>query len=284
MTDESKTLEPDEQAEATEPAAPEAPAAAPPPWVPSPAQVHRYPDADSVAAAAVKRFIDSAKRAVHRSGRFIVVLAGGSTPRALYRLLTESPQREAVAWDKTLFVFGDERCVPPDDEASNYRMARETLLDPLEIPGHRVLRIKGEQKPLEAARRYQVRLGDLFLGDKKRHFDLALLGIGADGHTASLFPGTAALDETERWVVANEVPQLDTWRLTLTLPALCQSRKVLFLATGEEKAPVIAEAFGGVEHPAPHPCERVLPRGGSREVLLDRAAASAIPHEDPAET
>jgi len=255
---------------------PPAPVATTAPWLPSPPQVHRYKGPDEVAAAAAKLFLDSAKRAVDQADRCLVVLAGGSTPRSLYRLLAESPYRENVPWPKMFFVFGDERCVPPDHEDSNYGMVRETLFDPLEIPAHNVLRMKGEQVPAEAARRYQVRIGDLFLSHPKRQFDLVLLGIGADGHTASLFPDTKALDEQERWVVANEVPQLGAWRLTLTFPALNAAKKVVFLATGERKAQVIAEAFGGVEHAEPHPCERVAPRARC-EVLIDEAAASLIP-------
>jgi len=130
---------------------------------------------------------------------------------------------------------------------------------------------------VDAARRYEVRLGDLFLYEKKRHLDLVLLGIGEDGHTASLFPGTAALEEQTRWVVANEVPQLSGWRITLTLPALNSARRVIFIAAGEAKAQVIAEAFGGVEHAAPHPCELVRPFHARREVLIDREAASRMP-------
>jgi 6-phosphogluconolactonase len=246
------------------------------PWLPEPPKIYRYADAEVLAEAAARRFVDSARRAVARSDRFHVVLAGGSTPRALYRRLAEPPHRDAVPWDKTFFAFGDERCVPPDHERSNYRMARETLFAPLQISESRVLRMKGEQTPADAARRYEVRLGDLFLGRSRRHFDLVLLGVGADGHTASLFPGTAALAETERWVVANEVPGLGEWRLTLTLPALNSARRVIFLATGEEKARAIAEAFGGVEHAPPHPCERVAPFHARREVLIDQGAASLL--------
>jgi 6-phosphogluconolactonase len=252
------------------------------PWVPSPPQIFRYKDPRAIAEAAAKRFLDSAKRAVAKADRFVVVLAGGSTPRWLYRRLTGPPYRNGVPWSKTFFVFGDERCVPPDDEASNYRMVQETLFGPLEIPAVRVLRMKGEQNPVEAARRYEVRLGDLFLNRPKRRFDLVLLGIGADGHTASLFPGTAALEEQERWVVANEVPRLGAARLTLTLPALNTARRVIFQATGEEKAQVIAEAFGGVEHEARHPCELVAPPWGRREVLIDHAAASRVPRDEAA--
>ena len=252
-------------------------------WEPSPAQVHRYKNAEALAKAAAKRFIDSAKRAVDKNDRFTVVLAGGSTPRRLYSMLTEPPYRDSVPWKQTFFAFGDERCVPPDDAASNYRMAKECLFDPLEIPDQRVLRMKGERPPEKAAELYEVRLGDLFLGRSKRRFDLVLLGIGADGHTASLFPGTAALEEQERWVAANHVAKLDAWRLTLTLKALNSARRVIFLATGEEKARVIAEAFGGVDHEPPHPCERIAPFHARREVLLDHDAASLIPHDDDGE-
>jgi 6-phosphogluconolactonase len=251
-----------------------------PPWLPSPPQIYRFKDPAALAESAAKRFLDSAKRAVQKNDRFLVVLAGGSTPRQLYQRLVQEPYRAAVPWKRTYFVFGDERCVPPDDEASNYRMAQETLFDPLEIPDHRVLRMKGEQVPADAARRYRVRLNDLFLGLPRRHFDLVLLGIGTDGHTASLFPGTQALEETEHWVAANEVPQLGAWRLTLTYPALNSARRVIFLATGESKAQVIAEAFGGLDHPRPHPCELVAPLHARREVLVDVEAAARIPKQD----
>jgi len=272
---------PDAQPE-TEPAAnPEATDdAAEAPWRPSPVSVVRYRDIQGVAEAAAKRFQDVAKRAVQKNDRFIVVLAGGSTPRALYKRLAEPPFRGGVPWSRTYFVFGDERCVPPDHESSNYRMAHETLFEPLEIPDHRVLRMKGEQNPTDAARRYGVRLNDLFLGLPRRHFDLVLLGLGTDGHTASLYPGTAALEETEKWVTANHVPQLDQWRLTLTFKALNSARRVLFLAAGKRKARIVAEAFGGVEHPEPYPCERVAPLNARRELLVDQDAASQLPKDD----
>ena len=279
-----ETTEPSELDDAAQPTQDETAVAAEDgsrPWLPSPAQVHRYREPAALADAAAKRFLDSAKRAVDKTDRFIVVLAGGSTPRTLYRRLTEPPYRDSVPWKRTYFVFGDERCVPPDDATSNYRMVHETLLQPLEISQHHVLRMKGEHTPVEAARRYEVRLNDLFLNEPRRKFDLLLLGIGTDGHTASLFPGTAALEEQERWVVANQVPQLDdAWRLTMTFKALTASRCVIFMATGEEKAQVIAEAFGGVEHAEPHPCERVTPLHARREVLIDHSAASRIPRNE----
>ena len=261
-----------------EPAAPApAEAAESAPWAVLPPQIQRFKDPQALAQAAAQRWVETALRAVQKLDHFVVVLAGGSTPRLLYQRLTEAPFRERAPWARTLFVFGDERCVPPDHESSNYRMARETLFEPLAIPEQRVLRMKGEDKPQDAARRYEVRLADLFLVRPRRSFDLVLLGLGTDGHTASLFPGTAALGETERWVAANHVPRLDAWRLTLTLPALNSAGRVMFLATGAEKARVVAEAFGGVPHPEPHPCERVAPPGARREVLVDREAAALLP-------
>lgn len=259
------------------------PAPAEPEQPPRTPQVQRYPKPEGVAKAAAKRFLETAKRTVDKYDRFTVVLGGGEDLKRLYTLLTESPYREKVPWKKTFFVFSDERCVPPEDEHSNYRMAQETLFAPLEIPEHRVLRMKGERQPERAAQLYEVRLGDLFLGKSKRSFDLVLLGIGADGHTASLFPGTTALEEQERWVAANHVPQLDAWRLTLTPKALKSTRRVIFLATGEEKAQVISEAYGGLEHDTPHPCELVSPYYARKEVLIDRDAASKIPREETEE-
>jgi len=247
------------------------------PWKPHPYQLHRFHDADLLAASAAKRYADCAERAVQRHGRFTVVLAGGNTPRLLYQKLTEEPYRESLPWSKTVFLFGDERCVSPDEENSNYRMACDTLFDPLEIAPHQVFRMKGEQTAVEAARRYAVRLGDLFVGQDHKRFDLLLLGVGDDGHTASLFPETEALEETERWVVGNQVPRLDEWRITMTLKALNAAQRVMFLVTGEAKAQVVAEAFGGLPHEAKHPCELVAPHGARRDVLLDESAASQLP-------
>lgn len=175
-------------------------------------------------------------------------------------------------------LFGDERCVPADHPQSNYRLARELLFDPVRVPSRNVHRMRGElDDPVAAAASYETVLRELFRGAPLPRFDLLLLGVGQDGHTASLFPGTAALRESSRWVVANHVPQLASWRLTLTLPALCAARRILFLVTGESKARVLAEAFGGSPHEPPYPCERVVPLDGQREVLADRAAASLLP-------
>ena len=231
-----------------------------------------------VAHAAGERFLAAAVEAVRSRGRFVVVLSGGSTPQAMHRVLTSSPWQSEIPWSRSVVLFGDERCVPPDHEDSNFHMASETLLDHVGIPKNRIHRIEGElDDPAEAARRYERVLHELYRPEEPSCFDLVMLGIGEDGHTASLFPETKALNENRRLVVANRVPALDSWRITLTFPALCAAGQVLFLATGEMKARVVAEAFGGLPHDVRYPCERVVPKSGRREILVDRAAASRLP-------
>jgi len=234
-------------------------------------------DADAVAEAAAEVFVASAHSAVDRSGRFVVALAGGSTPRRLYSLLSSPDYAEQVPWDRTHLLFGDERCVPLDHPQSNYRMVRESLLSGVAIPPDNVHPIAGDMShPGRAAHFYEAAMRGLFPDGEWPRLDLALLGVGADGHTASLFPGTSALDERERWVAANYVAWLESWRITLTVPTLCRARMVLFLVTGGSKAAVVAEAFGGRPHPEPHPCERIVPLDGEREILLDREAAAEL--------
>jgi 6-phosphogluconolactonase len=240
-------------------------------------EITRFKDEEMLARGAAERFVAAAEEALRRSGRFTVVLAGGATPEPAYRLLASPRYRRQVSWTRSMLLFGDERCVPPDDEQSNFRMARAALIEHVDVPPNRVYRIEGEREPAEAAERYEMILRDLFIDEEAPHFDLLLLGMGADGHTASLFPGTEALEEKERWVVANRVSEQNGWRITLTYPALCAAHRIIFLITGAEKARTVAEAFGGLEHDTPYPCERVIPVDGTREVLLDAAAAAALP-------
>ena len=239
------------------------------------------PDADAVAAEAARRFVDCARQAHQHRGRFVVALSGGSTPRRLHGLLTRPPHVDEIDWARTTVLFGDERCVGPGDEESNYRMARETLFEHVPIPPGRIHRMLGEAEPASAATDYSHRLHTLFSADDGPRIDLVLLGMGPDGHTASLFPGTLALREASRWVVANHVPQLDAWRITLTFPALNAARSVLFMIAGESKAAVFAEAFGGKPHDLPHPAERVTPKGGGLTVLVDEAAAGRARTAEP---
>jgi len=233
-------------------------------------------DPASVAAAAAERWIACASEAISARGLFAVALAGGSTPRALYGRLAESPWRERIDWGRTVVFFGDERCVPPDHPESNYRMAFETLLAKVPVPPDNVQRILGEAaEPNEAAVLYEAALRGAFPDDAVPRFDLILLGMGSDGHTASLFPGTRALDEKARWVVANWVPKLEAWRVTLTYPVIRAARRVLFLVTGRDKAPAFRRVFGPEDGGDPLPAARVVPIDGVVEVLADREAADA---------
>jgi 6-phosphogluconolactonase len=219
-------------------------------------------DLVGVAADHIRR---AAAEAIAARGRFRIALAGGSTPRALYPLLVG-----AVDWTRATVFFGDERAVGPDDPQSNYRMARETLLDPAAVPADRVVRWRAEDPDLDAAARDYARA--LTAGASPPWLDLALLGLGPDGHTASLFPGTSALAEESALAVAVDVPQMGTRRLTLTYPALCGARDVCFLIAGRDKASALAAVVDGGRLPA----ARILRRGGPVTVFCDRAAASAL--------
>lgn len=250
--------------------------------------------ADSPAAAArvAEMVAAAARRAVAARGRFVVALAGGSTPKAAYELLAADASLGADVWGATQVWFGDERCVPPDSADSNYRMAREALLARVPVPEGQVYRIEGERAPEDAAARYDALLrGEAVAGRDQQAarddaelprdpvgspvFDLVLLGVGPDGHTASLFPGTPGLEEHARWAIAVAAPVALTpkvARVTLTFPCLDSAREVVVLATGAEKRDAVRAALsGGDEVP---PSGRV--RGRERTVwVLDEAAAGA---------
>ena len=195
--------------------------------------VNVYDNPEELAQAAAREFAARAKEAIDERGRFAVVLAGGSTPRATYEILA-SDYADTIDWKDVHVFFGDERGVPPDHDDSNYKMARESLLD--HVPIGSVHRMQGELPPDEAAEAYEQELRDFFGSDDLPGFDLILLGTGDDGHTASLFPETSALEVHDRWVVANPVLKLETTRITLTLPAINAARAVYFLVAGEDKA------------------------------------------------
>jgi 6-phosphogluconolactonase len=207
-----------------------------------------YPDAAALARAAAEHFVTLAARAAAARGLFTVALAGGSTPWATYALLATDAFAARVDWSRVYAFWGDERCVPPDHPESNYRMARQALLDHVPIPVPNIHRIRGELPPDQAAAAYRAEL-DAILGPGGR-FDLILLGMGSDGHTASLFPGTKALEERGRWVAANFVEKLDAWRVTLTLPAINATRQVTFLVSGADKAGTLARVRAGDPLPA----------------------------------
>ena len=223
--------------------------------------------ADDAAAAmelAADRVRAAAATAISRQGRFRIALAGGSTPRLLYPRLVGT-----VDWTRADVFFGDERAVPPDDPRSNYRMARETLLAPAHVPDANVFRWRAESADLDAAARdYEAALRA-----RAAPLDLALLGLGPDGHTASLFPGTAALGVEDRLAVANDVPQLGARRLTLTYPVFREAREVFFLVTGRDKRAALADV---VRPGSTLPAARIIQRTRSTCIFCDREAAQDI--------
>jgi 6-phosphogluconolactonase len=241
-------------------------------------EVRVAPDAPALTRLAGEEVAARAAAAVAARGRFAIALSGGSTPRALYALLADpaAPFRQRLPWASTHVFFGDERCVPPDHPDSNYGMARAALLAHVPIPPRQVHRMRGELPESEtAALEYEAELAEAFSlheGELPR-LDLVLLGLGPDGHTASLFPGTAALEERSRLVVANYVAKLGAYRLTLTYPVLDAARAVLFLVSGAEKAERVADVL---ERGADLPAARVRPSDGALLWFLDAPAAAQL--------
>ena len=226
--------------------------------------------------AAAEEFIGVARAAIGAQGRFTVALSGGSTPKALYSLLAAS--YADFAWNRIFLFFGDERHVPPTDPESNYRMVNESLLAKIAIPPENVFRVPAENPDAAAAAsEYEAQLRRFFElqpGEFPR-FDLILLGLGPDGHTASLFPDSPALDEQSRLVVANWVAKFNTHRITFTFPVLNRAAEVMFMASGAEKADMLRQVLEGKNIP-PLPSQRVQPSDGKLLWLLDEAAAAKL--------
>lgn len=235
-------------------------------------EIRIYADHDLLTRAAAEYVVGLYETAVAQHGHFSIVLSGGSTPRALYQLLAQQMFSQYVDWSKVYFFWGDERCVPPDDEQSNYRMARLALLDEVDVPLSNIYRMHGEREPAEAAAAYEQQLHEFFRN--RPPFNLILLGLGDDGHTASLFPNTAALDETERWVAANYVPKLEAWRLTLTATAINTAQHVAFIVTGAGKAGVVHEVLEGPRQARELPSQLIQP--DNLTWFLDEAAARLL--------
>jgi 6-phosphogluconolactonase len=231
------------------------------------------PDVQAVAAATADRLLAAGRNAIRRRGRFILALTGGTTPLAVCPLLVVPPRVRMLDWSRVEFFFGDERAVPPSDPESNYNTARLALLDYL--PGLRmdqVHRMPCELQDLDAgAWQYERELREVIGGPGVPRFDLIWLGMGADGHTASLFPGSDALDERERLVVATWAPSLQAWRMTLTYPVLNAAREAMFVVTGADKAEAFAEVRSGSSEP---PAGRV--RAERTLWLVDAAAAGQV--------
>jgi len=242
-----------------------------------------FATADALADAVARQIVGCAGDAIAATRRFTLALSGGSTPRAAYSRLASPDSRlptpdtrpmRAGLWRLTHIVWGDERCVPPDDPRSNYRMAKETLLDRVPIPPDQIYRIRGEDHPERAAAEYEATLRSL------QDLDLVLLGLGADGHTASLFPGHPAVHETDRWVVAvpgssHRSPDA-LWRVTLTPGILNRARNVTFMVSGADKAQTLQRVLEGTFNPEILPAQAIRPSEGRLTWMVDEAAAGAL--------
>lgn len=224
---------------------------------------------------AAEEFVRLARQAIQLVGRFTVALSGGSTPKALYTLLAAPGVAERISWNRAHLFWGDERCVPPDHPESNYRMVEETLISKIQIPRENVHRMAGEKAPQIAALEYEAELKGFFeLADGTLpRFDLILLGLGDDGHTASLFPGTEALNDTEHLVATAYVEKLQSQRLTLTLPVLNAGKEVVFLVAGANKAAIVKELLGETSSALNYPAAKIQPREGRLTWMITADAA-----------
>jgi 6-phosphogluconolactonase len=255
-----------------------------------------FEDVTTLACEAAQRFSSIGSAAIQSSDRFTVALSGGSTPWALYGILARDYQ--SFAWDKVQFFWSDERCVPPDHADSNYGLAQAVLLSNVSVVDQNVHRMHGEENPQQAAFAYEYELrkvfGEQLTPDERQsgrgatqsvssggidlfpRFDLILLGMGADGHTASLFPQTTAIHEQRRWVIANHVEQLHTDRITLTPPVINRAQQIIFLIAGSDKAAALRSVLQGPRDLTQYPAQIVKPVSNGLTWLVDRAAASLL--------
>jgi 6-phosphogluconolactonase len=239
-----------------------------------------FADAEAVSQAAAREFDRSATEAIAARGKFTVALSGGSTPRRLYQILADAPFRDKINWANVEIFWGDERSVAPDHADSNYRMAGEAMLTRLPIPAERVHRLQAERQDRDkAAQDYQAEIAKVFgvaANGEPPVFDLVLLGMGPDAHTASLFPGSTALGETTKWVVPNWVEKFKTFRLTMTRPLINKARQVLFLVAGKDKAEPLFHVFTGPSNPSLYPSQLICPTTGQLTWYADVAALEKL--------
>jgi 6-phosphogluconolactonase len=233
------------------------------------------PDAAALADVAARFVVENGQAAIDARGAFSIALSGGSTPRELHRRLASPPLVSQIDWSRVHVFFGDERCVPPDNAESNYRMASATLLRHVPVPESQVHRMRGELPPEDAAAEYEQELRAYF-GNEAPCLDLILLGMGDNGHTASLFPGLKAVHEQQRWVVAEYVAEVGMWRITLTPVVLNLAREVLFLVAGSAKAAMLRQVLEGSFAPDERPAQIVRPSPGEVIWLVDAAAAADL--------
>ena len=237
--------------------------------------------ADALNRRVAQYFIESIAAAVAARGKARIALSGGSTPKTTFALLGNpaEPYRAQIPWDKLELYWVDERCVPPDQPDSNFRMTREALLDKVPLPPAQIFRIQGELDPEEAASRYEfdIRRSFRLEGGELPVFDLVVLGLGPDGHTASLFPHTEGLHEIMRIAIANHVVQKETWRVTLTWSVINRARDVVFLIAGADKGEALHQVLLGPYDPATYPAQLIQPASGRLLMFLDSAAGAVLP-------
>jgi 6-phosphogluconolactonase len=234
-----------------------------------------FNDFESLSQAAAEYFIIQSRQSISNCGRFSVALSGGETPRRLYELLASSPNRERIHWDKVHIFWSDERCVPQDDPRSNSRLSRQTLLDQVPIPGENIHPVQNDLSPDQAAILYEEELKDFFKVQNP-NFHLVLLGLGENGHIASLFPHTAVLNEQKRWVAEVYIPELAMYRVTFTAPFINQANQVVFLVSGLDKASVLEQVLEGPYQPHELPAQLIRPNGAHPIWLVDKAASHKL--------
>lgn len=224
---------------------------------------------------AVKTITNQATQAIQNRGFFSLVLSGGNTPKPVYQALASDYIQAMFDWSKWFIFWGDERCVPPNDDESNFRMAKLAFLDQTTIPQKNIHRMMGEIDPINAAQLYEEEINKFFLKKEKR-FDTILLGVGNDGHTASLFPGVNALQEKKHWVSISQHPDSGMKRITLTYPAINQSRNIIFLVKGSEKSNVIADIINNPNNDPHYPAKGITGKENPPEWIIDTAAAGKL--------
>jgi len=234
-----------------------------------------FNDYEALSQAAAEMFVEMADQAIKSNGRFSVALSGGNTPHRLYETLATDPFREKVHWEAVHVFWGDERCVPLDDPRSNFLMARRTLLDRVSIPADQIHPILGDLPAALATTHYETEL-QKFFGKQPPVFDLILLGLGDNAHTASLFPRTSVLSEKERWVDKVFVAEQSMYRVTLTAPLINQAKAVIFLVSGADKATALQSVLEGAYHPHEYPAQLIHPNGTHPIWLVDKAAAHKL--------
>ncbi len=237
--------------------------------------VHIRGNADDLARSACEQLTEVLTDAIDKRGTGSLVLSGGQTPRRVYQLLASPSFHERLDWKSVHLYFGDERMVPPDHPDSNFGMAKHELISHVPVPDTHVHRMRGELPPEDAANEYAAELESIYKKEAPR-FDCVMLGIGEDGHTASLFPGTSALRERKQWVSAVFVPRLNAWRLTLTLPVVNNARQVMFLAEGEKKASIVRKVIHAGTPTEELPATLIHPERGELHWMLDTEAAALL--------